>query len=328
MVSIADQPASVPPATSTRSIPSGTGTAYQRFWLTKADRCSCHWLTRRACSACAACSAALLVRAEPLDPQPLGVDPLPQRPLAPPDRVAAQPRDHQAGGDGRRGDDGGHPAGGGAGRERERGHGRGGDRQPQRPRDAGFPPAAGPPASPADSRGRSGGTGRPRRRPGIGVRGRVLPPQVQRGHARAPRAARAAARAAVGPARQPGRHHPAGRDEPLSRPAHREDELRLAERQQGPRRDHGTGDKVRRGRSRRARPARRRRPAVSGPAGSGTRRDCSSGTGRLARRAVGRGSGHRRRWAGQRGGERSREQPRAGPAWRGWRPGPGRRRGR
>ena len=75
MVSSADQPASVPPATSTRSIPSGTGTAYQRFWLTKADRCSCHWLARRACSACEACSERSWSAAEPLDPQPLGADP-------------------------------------------------------------------------------------------------------------------------------------------------------------------------------------------------------------------------------------------------------------
>ena len=32
MVSSADQPDRVPPATSTRSIPAGTGTPYQRFW--------------------------------------------------------------------------------------------------------------------------------------------------------------------------------------------------------------------------------------------------------------------------------------------------------
>ena len=193
MVSIADQPASVPPATSTRSIPSGTGTAYHRFWLTKADRCSCHRLTSRACSACAACSERSWSAREPLDPQPLGVDPPPQRPLAPPDRVAAQPRGQQAGGDGRRGDDGGHPAGGGARGERERDHGRGGGRQPRRPRDAGFlPPLGRQPVlgQPLPLRRHPAGAAAARDR----RRGRVLPPQVQRGHARAPgRPARRAA---------------------------------------------------------------------------------------------------------------------------------------
>ena len=54
IVSSADQPDSVPPATSTRSMPAGTGTPYQRFWVSKADRCRCHRLTSRACSACPA----------------------------------------------------------------------------------------------------------------------------------------------------------------------------------------------------------------------------------------------------------------------------------
>ena len=62
--------------------------------------------------------AALLVGAEPLDAQPFGADPGPQRPLALPDREAGQRGGHQAGRDGRRGDERGQPAGGDAGRQR------------------------------------------------------------------------------------------------------------------------------------------------------------------------------------------------------------------
>ena len=250
----------------------------------------------------------LLVRAEPLDPHPLGIDPPPQYPLPLPDRVAAQPCGQQAGGDGRRGDDGGHPPGGDAGRERERDHGRRAGREPQWPPDEAFFPALR--RQPVAGQRLPLGRNRPaRRRSRIGGRGRVLPPQVQRGHVRL--------LGAGCRARQPGRHYPARRDEPLSRPAHREDELRLAERQQGPRRDHRAGDKIRRGARDRA-------------------RDCRE-HGSAGRHAAVRGHGsawrgrHRPRGGIRDAGRTPRRRSAAGAAacrsaWRGWRPGPGRRR--
>ena len=56
MVSSADQPASVPPATSTRSIPAGSGTAYHCRWESNAVRRACQSRNLRACDSCRAVS--------------------------------------------------------------------------------------------------------------------------------------------------------------------------------------------------------------------------------------------------------------------------------
>ena len=82
MVSSADQPERVPPATSTRSIPSGTGTPYQRFCVSNANRCRCHSLDEPGVLGLPGEEPALLVRPQPLDPLPLGLDPAAQHPLA------------------------------------------------------------------------------------------------------------------------------------------------------------------------------------------------------------------------------------------------------
>ena len=68
--------------------------------------------------------AALLVGTELLDAQPFGADPGPQRPLALPDREPGQRGGHQAGRDGRGGDEHGQPAGGDAGSQDDQRRGR------------------------------------------------------------------------------------------------------------------------------------------------------------------------------------------------------------
>ena len=160
MVSSADQPASVPPATSTRSIPAGSATAYQRFWLSKASRRDCHSLSLPGVLGLPGEQAALLVGAEPLDPQPFGADPGPQHPLALPDREAGQRGGHQAGGDGRRGDE--RRA---ASRRRRRPPARSAPRSPRRSRASAvcamsFSSRRCAASQSADSCCRSGGTGR------------------------------------------------------------------------------------------------------------------------------------------------------------------------
>src|SRR5450756_2229124 len=126
---------------------------------------------------------ALLVSAEPLDPQPLGVDPGFKLTLSSPDRAAARRRRREAGGDGGRGHDGRHETASDQGRERERYRRRDGDNELRNPvKQALFAalcrqPAGGHPI-------RLGQYRTPRRWSWILVRCRVLPPQVERRHGR------------------------------------------------------------------------------------------------------------------------------------------------
>ena len=181
MVSIADQPASVPPATSTRSMPSGTGTAYHRFWRTKADRCSCHSVTSRACSACVASSERCW--SAPSRSTRSRSAPIRRRSTRSPRQIA---RPHspavsrQAAMAGEATTAGSQPATAPSG-EHEGEHDRGGGREAQRPRDELLlPPLRREPVRRQPRRPRRRRRRPARRRPRVGGGGRVLPPEVQR----------------------------------------------------------------------------------------------------------------------------------------------------